>query len=209
MRQSADFSLYLVTDSSRCTMMPLEETVGAAVRGGVTMVQLREKTLETRTFVEMARQLRALLAPLDIPLIINDRVDIALAVRADGVHVGQTDMRVQDVRALIGGEAIVGITVETPEQIEEANALDVDYIGISPVFSTPSVPRNVKPWQIPGVKKARSMTNLPIVAFEGITTANAAEVIAAGADGIAVVSAICGSLAPKDAAEELRSAAFV
>ena len=87
MRQHADFSLYLVTDSSRCTMMPLEETVAAAVRGGVTMVQLREKTMETRKFVEVARQLRALLAPMDIPLIINDRVDIALAVHADGVHV--------------------------------------------------------------------------------------------------------------------------
>lgn len=209
MRQRADFSLYLVTDSSRCTMMPLEETVAAAVRGGVTMVQLREKTMETRKFVECARQLRALLSPLDIPLIINDRVDIALAVRADGVHVGQTDMRVQDVRALIGGEAIVGITVETPEQIEEANALDIDYIGISPVFSTPSVPRDVKPWQLPGVQKARSLTSLPIVGFEGITTANAAEVIAAGADGVAVVSAICGALSPKDAAEELRNAAFV
>lgn len=209
MRQSADFSLYLVTDSSRCTMMPLEETVAAAVRGGVTMVQLREKTMETRKFVECARQLRALLAPLEIPLIINDRVDIALAVRADGVHVGQTDMRVQDVRALIGGDAIVGITVETPEQIEEANALDIDYIGISPVFSTPSIPRNVKPWQIPGVQKARSLTTLPIVGFEGITTANAAQVITAGADGVAVVSAICGALSPKDAAVELRNAAFV
>jgi thiamine-phosphate pyrophosphorylase len=209
MRQGADFSLYLVIDSSRCTMMPLEETVAAAVRGGVTMVQLREKTLETRKFVECARQLRALLAPLEIPLIINDRVDIALAVRADGIHVGQTDMRVQDVRALIGGDAIVGITVETPEQIEEANALDIDYIGISPVFSTPSIPRDVKPWQIPGVRKARSLTTLPIVGFEGITTANAAQVIAAGADGVAVVSAICGALSPKDAAEELRKAAFV
>lgn len=209
MRQRADYSLYLVTDSSRCTMMPLEETVAAAVRGGVTMVQLREKTLETRKFVEIARQLRALLAPMDIPLIINDRVDIALAVRADGVHVGQTDMRVQDVRSLIGGEAIVGITVETPEQIEEANALDVDYIGISPVFATPSIPRNVKPWQLPGVEKARSLTNLPIVGFEGITSANAAAVIAAGADGVAVVSAICGTLSPKDAAQELRKAAFV
>jgi thiamine-phosphate pyrophosphorylase len=138
MKNPFDLSLYLVTDRPLSGGRDMAWIVREAAAGGVTMVQLREKECSTAEFIALARQLKTALLPLGIPLIINDRVDVALAVDADGVHIGQSDMPYETARALLGKEKIIGLSVETMEEVIAANALDVDYIGISPVYATPT-----------------------------------------------------------------------
>lgn len=195
--------LYLVTDRDLSLGRPLEEIVSEAVAGGVTMVQLREKDAATGEFVELGRRLMSLLKPLGVPLIINDRVDVALAVDADGVHIGQSDMSYADARRLLGPEKIIGLSVENFEDLESANTLDVDYIGISPVYGTPTKTDTAEPFGLEGLRKAVEMSVHPTVAIGGMNVATVGEVIAAGTDGVAVVSAICSAESPRDAAAEL------
>ena len=195
--------LYLVTDRDLSLGRPLEEIVSEAVAGGVTMVQLREKDAATGEFVELGRRLMSLLKPLGVPLIINDRVDVALAVDADGVHIGQSDMSYADARRLLGPEKIIGLSVENFEDLEAANKLDVDYIGISPVYGTPTKTDTAEPFGLEGLRKAVEMSVHPTVAIGGMNVATVGEVIAAGTDGVAVVSAICSAESPRDAAAEL------
>ena len=204
MRCAPDFSLYLVTDRSLAAPRAIEDVVAAAVRGGVTAVQLREKHCSTREFVEVARKLKEILAPLAVPLIINDRADVALAVGADGVHVGQSDMDCRDLRGLLGPHAIIGLSVETPEQAEWAASLPVDYLGVGPIFSSPTKPDAAPAWGLEKLAELRRRASQILVAIGGIHAGNAREVIAAGANGIAVVSAICGAPDAEDAARELR-----
>lgn len=201
---SPDYSLYLVTDENISGNRTVIDIVKQAVEGGVTMVQLREKDLNTRLFIEKALALKKILNPLNIPLIINDRIDIAIAIEADGVHVGQTDMPFHLVKKIVPAGMLIGLSVETMEQAEEAEALDIDYFGVSPVFSTPTK-TNFKetPWGLKGLSKLKSFSKHPLVAIGGINKSNAAEILKAGADGIAVVSAICSSSHPKNAAKEL------
>ena len=206
MKRRIDWSLYFVTDGKLARGRALEDVVAAAVRGGVTVVQLREKELSTREFIESARRLRATLESADVPLIINDRVDVALAAGAAGVHIGQADMPCPDARRLMGRDAIIGLSVETPEQAEEAEALEVDYLGVSPIFSTPTKTDTVGEWGIEGLRKLRLRTGRVLVAIGGLNSSNAAGVIDAGADGIAVVSAILGAADARQAAEDLRKA---
>jgi thiamine-phosphate pyrophosphorylase len=198
-----DWSLYLVTDRRLAGVRPLPGLVAAAVRGGVTAVQLREKACPTREFVELARALKTLLAPLGVPLIVNDRVDIALAAGADGVHVGQSDMDCRDVRRLLGPEAIIGLSVENRPQAEAAPA-EADYLAASPVFSTPTKTDTAPEWGLAGLAALRRASRRPLVAIGGIHFGNAAGVIASGADGIAVVSSICAAPDPELAARTLR-----
>lgn len=185
--------LYLVTDRDLSLGRSLEEVVSEAVKGGVTVVQLREKEASTGEFIELARRLMTLLKPLDIPLIINDRVDVALAVDADGVHIGQSDMLYEDARRLLGPDKIIGLSVENFEDIEAANALDVDYIGISPVYGTPTKTDTAEPFGLEGLRKAVKMSVHPTVAIGGMNASTIGEVMAAGTDGVAVVSAICSA----------------
>ena len=195
--------LYLVTDRDLSLGRSLEEIVREAVAGGVTMVQLREKDAATGEFVELGRRLMSLLKPLGVPLIINDRVDVALAVDADGVHIGQSDMSYADARRLLGPDKIIGLSVENFEDLEAANKLDVDYIGISPVYGTPTKTDTAEPFGLEGLKEAVRLSLHPTVAIGGMNVATAGEVIAAGADGVAVVSAICSAASARDAAAEL------
>ena len=195
--------LYLVTDRGLSLGRPLEEIVSEAVAGGVTMVQLREKDAATGEFVELGRRLMSLLKPLGVSLIINDRVDVALAVDADGVHIGQSDMTYADARRLLGPDKIIGLSVENFEDLEAANKLDVDYIGISPVYGTPTKTDTAEPFGLEGLRKAVEMSVHPTVAIGGMNVATVGEVIAAGTDGVAVVSAICSAESPRDAAAEL------
>ena len=204
MSRFPDWSLYLVTDRRLAGERPLEDVVLAAVRGGVTAVQLREKQATTREYVSTARRLKALLAPLGVPLIINDRVDVALAAGADGVHVGQSDMDYKDVRRIAGPDFLVGLSVETMEQAQAAENLDADYLGVSPIFSTPTKTDTGEAWGIEGLTALRARSRHVLVAIGGINSSNAREVIRAGADGIAVVSAICAAPDPEAAARELR-----
>ena len=196
--------LYLVTDRELSLGRSLEEVVAEAVQGGVTVVQLREKDASTGEFIELARRLMQLLKPLDIPLIINDRVDVALAVDADGVHIGQSDMSYEDARRLLGPDKIIGLSVENFEDIEAANALDVDYIGISPVYGTPTKTDTAEPFGLEGLRKAVQMSVHPTVAIGGMNASTIGEVIAAGADGVAVVSAICSAENICEATSELK-----
>ena len=198
--------LHLVTDAALCGPRGVEAVVAEAVRGGVTCVQLREKTLDTRPFVERARALKALLAPLGVPLIINDRLDVALACGADGVHVGQHDMPVDDVRRWLGAQALVGLSIESLPQLLAAEPMPVDYYGISPVFATPTKTDTAAALGLKGLAALRSHTRRPLVAIGGIHAGNAPDVMAAGADGLAVVSALCAAADPAEAARSLRLA---
>ena len=195
--------LYLVTDRDLSLGRSLEEVVREAVAGGVTMVQLREKDAATGEFIELARKLMAVLKPLGVPLIINDRVDVALAVDADGVHIGQSDMSYADARRLLGPDKIIGLSVENFEDLEAANALDVDYIGISPVYGTPTKTDTAEPFGLEGLRKAVQMSVHPTVAIGGMNASTVEDVMAAGTDGVAVVSAICSATSPRAAASEL------
>lgn len=195
--------LYLVTDQALSRGRTLPDVVAAAVQGGVTCVQLREKDLPTREFLAQALALKALLGPLGIPLVVNDRVDVALACGAEGVHLGQSDMPPDEARRLLPPQVFIGWSVETPEDLKRSAMLPVDYLGVSPVFATPTKTDTKAPWGLAGLRSIRALTGLPLVAIGGIQLGNAAEVMAAGADGLAVVSALCSADDPAAAARAL------
>jgi thiamine-phosphate pyrophosphorylase len=195
--------LYMVTDSTLCRGRSLTDVVAEAVRGGVTCVQLREKELGTREFVARAQALKSLLLPLQIPLVINDRIDVALACQADGVHLGQSDMPVDLARKILPPQVFIGLSVENDQDITQAIGMYVDYLGVSPVFATPTKTDTQTPWGLAGLQRARAMTALPLVAIGGINRTNAAQVRQGGADGLAIVSAICAADDPAAAAAEL------
>jgi len=203
MRPARDWSLYLVTDRDLAGGRPLLDVVAAAVRGGVTAVQLREKTCSTREFVELGRALQPMLSEATVPLIINDRVDVAMAIGAEGVHLGQSDMDAVTARSLLGADAIIGLSVETMDQALAAESLDVDYLGVGPIFATPTKADAAAPWGLAQLAKLRAASRHILVAIGGIGTDNAAGVRQAGADGIAVVSAICAAPDVERATREL------
>lgn len=196
--------LYLVTDQSLTRGRPLADVVAAAVQGGVTCVQLREKQLDTRAFLAQAQALKALLAPHGVPLIINDRIDIALACGAEGVHLGQSDMPVQAARQLLPAHVFIGWSVESMDDVRDSAALPLDYLGVSPVFATPTKTDTKTAWGLDGLAQVRAATALPLVAIGGIHAGNAQAVLRAGADSLAVVSALCAAPDPRAAAADLR-----
>ncbi|MBQ4278392.1 MAG: thiamine phosphate synthase [Rikenellaceae bacterium] len=197
--------LYLVTDEALLRGRDLVWAVEEAVIGGVNMVQLREKHASPREFVEKAVALKTMLAPYGVPLIINDDVEVALAAGADGVHVGQGDMPVREVRRRLPRHAIVGLSVESREQVLEADALPVDYIAASPVFATPTKTDTVIEWGIEGVAWIRSVTRHRLVAIGGVKRDNAELIVRAGADSLAVISGILAPESPRMAAGEFRA----
>lgn len=199
-----DLSLYLVTDRQLSLGRDIEWIVTEAVKGGVTMVQLREKDCSTREFINLASALMQQLKVLHIPLIINDRIDVALAVDADGVHIGQNDMPYKLARKLLGPDKIIGLSVESSEQVKEANILDIDYIGISPVFGTPTKTDTSEPFGLKGTAEAVKLSRHPAVGIGGINEKNAFEVMQTGLNGIAVVSGICSAPDPAEAAKRLK-----
>ena len=199
-----DLSLYLVTDRSLSLGRSLESVVAQAVEGGVTMVQLREKDCSTLEFYEQAILLKKCLHPYNIPLIINDRLDIARACDAEGLHIGQNDMPYDIARKLLGRDKIIGLSVECLQDAVNANELDVDYIGISPVFGTPTKTDTAPALGLNGVQEIVKISRHPAVGIGGINKTNASEVISAGAEGISVVSAIMSAIDPKESALELK-----
>ncbi len=198
-----DPRLYLVTDRGYMGTRDIADVVRRAVAGGVTVCQLREKDCPVGELVEIGRRLKAVLAPLGVPLIINDRLDVAQAVEADGVHLGQKDMPCADARRILGPEAIIGLSVETLEQARQAEDLDVDYLGVSPIYPTPTKTDTEGAWGLDGLSALRRSTRHTLVAIGGIKAENAASIIEAGADGVAVVSAICASPEPEEAARRI------
>ena len=204
-RPEFDLGLYLVTDRAALLGRDLFDVVGQAVAGGARLVQLREKRACTREFVELARGLVALVRPLGAQLVINDRVDVALAADADGVHVGQDDMHPADVRALLGPHKLIGLSVTGEEEARAAQGLPVDYLGAGPVFATTTKADAGEPQGLAGLARMAALAEVPVVGIGAITVANAAAVLAAGASGLAVVSAICSAPDPLVAARELRA----
>ena len=199
-----DYSLYLVTDETLAGTRGVETVVRAAVAGGVTLVQVREKRGDRQKFLAHTRTLTAWLRTVGVPLIVNDSVEIALAVDADGVHVGQGDMPCAEVRRLVGPQKIIGVSVGSVDEARKAERDGANYLGISPIFATPTKPDAPPPVGLEGLRAIRAAVSLPLVAIGGIHAGNAAQILAAGADGIAVVSAIMSASDPTAAARQLR-----
>ena len=196
-----DLSLYLVTDKSDDVEKFLR-TIEEGIKGGVSVVQIREKTADTLDFYNLALKVKEITAKYDVPLIINDRVDVALAVDADGVHVGQTDMPCDVTRALVGPDKIVGVSAATIEEAKKAERDGADYIGSGAVFPTSTkddAPKITKK----DLKEIVDSINIPVVAIGGINLNNAHELNGTGIAGLSVVSAIMSSDNPKKSSEEL------
>ncbi|MBD3224990.1 MAG: thiamine phosphate synthase [Caldithrix sp.] len=203
-QKSFNLEIYLVTDRELSLGRPLEWVVEQAARGGVDIVQLREKSMDTRPFIEEGKKLKQLLKPYNVPLLINDRLDVALAIGADGVHIGQKDMPYRTARQLLGKDAIIGLSVETYEQAEEANQYDVDYIAISPVFRTPTKEELNTELGLEGVTTICKMSRHRAIGIGSIKAHNAGDVIRAGAEGVAVVSGICSADDPLQATRDIK-----
>jgi thiamine-phosphate pyrophosphorylase len=202
-----DLRLYALVDPERAGGAQLADLAVLVARGGATLVQLRDKRASTRRMIDEARAIKAALAPFNVALLVNDRADVALAAGARGVHVGQDDMRPEDARALLGPTAIIGQSIKTIAEAEAAPIEVVDYVCVGGVFATGSKDNPDPPVGIKGLaailKVLRTRApRLPVGAIAGIDETNAADVIAAGADGVAVISAL--SLAPDPAAAARR-----
>jgi len=201
----ASLRLCLVTDRGLAGGRSVVDIALAAVSGGATMVQLREKDATTRAFVEQARALMAALKPLGVPLAVNDRLDIALAVDADGLHVGQDDLPVAEARRLLGPGKFVGLSITTAEQVLRPDAAAADYLGVGPIYAQQTKADAAAPLGLDGLARVRALTKQPIVAIGGLTPDNSAPALAAGADGLAVVSAIVAAADPEAAARRFRA----
>jgi thiamine-phosphate pyrophosphorylase len=197
-----DLSLYVITDRELSEGRPLEEVVNAALQGGATVIQLREKKLTDREIFKMGMKIKPLIKKAGACFIINDRIDLALALDADGVHLGQSDLPLNIARKLTGEKKIIGISVKTIEKAREAEAQGADYLGVGSIYPT-KTKKDAEPIGGPQrISQIRKAVNLPIVGIGGIQIHNIMEVIKAGADGIAVVSAVMGA---PDIAEACRA----
>ena len=197
-------ALHLVTDRTLCGPRGLEAVVAAAVCGGVTHVQLREKQIPPADFLALARALHSWLKSAGVPLIINDQLEVALACGAEGLHLGQQDLPVIEARRRLP-QALIGLSIETPEQLlrAEREACPCDYYGASPVFATTSKADAAPPLGLHGLAQLRALTRKPLIAIGGVHAGNAAAMAAAGADGLAVVSALCAAHDPGEAARRI------
>ncbi|MFC2158469.1 thiamine phosphate synthase [Acidobacteriota bacterium] len=195
--------MYLVTDGPLCLGRNIIEVVKEAVAGGVTVVQLREKEASARKLLCLGSELQAFLKERRIPLIVNDRVDIARALDVDGVHLGNNDMPIGLAREILGPDKIIGLSAESVEEAESADQMGADYIGVSPVFTTPTKPELETGLGFEGLRRIRETTSLPLVAIGGMNASNSRLAIQNGADGVAVVSAICSAENPETAARAI------
>jgi thiamine-phosphate pyrophosphorylase len=203
MRAPVDLRLNAIVDPERAGGHDLADLARLCAEGGATLVQLRDKLSETRAMVETARAIQAALAPFGVPFVVNDRIDVALAAKADGVHLGPDDMAVEDARRLLGEEAIIGLSIKSVSEAEAAPVELIDYVGSGGVYVTLSKQQKAAPIGPAGLGRIiaalrRRAPTMPVCGIAGIDASNAVEVIAAGADGIAVISAL--SLAPDPAA---------
>lgn len=205
-RKSLDLSVYVITDRRLAGDRSILDVVRAAIRGGATVIQLREKEATTREMVELGRALLEITRAAGIPLIVNDRVDVALAIDADGVHVGQDDMPAAIARRLIGPDKILGVSAETVEQARAAERDGADYLGVGDIYGTTTKPDAGPPIGIEGLRRIVQAVSIPVVGIGGINPDNAEPVIEAGAAGVAVVSAVMAAPDPEEATRRLREA---
>jgi len=201
MKNKIDYSLYLVTDRELCRGEFLE-SIESAIKGGVSVVQLREKDASSAEFYRMALELRKLTCRYGVPFIINDRLDIALAVDADGLHIGQSDMPLEVARRLLGSEKIIGVSASCVEEAKLALEGGADYLGVGAVFPT-GTKGDADSVSIDELRRIKGSVDIPVVAIGGINEANAHVPLSAGIDGISVVSAIVASDSPVDASRRL------
>lgn len=202
MKPEIDYTLYLCTDRKIMTTDTIEESVELAIKGGVSVVQLREKECSSREFYELALTVKEITDAYEVPLLINDRLDIAMAVGADGVHLGRTDIPVHVARNLLGADKIVGATANTVEAAVEAWKLGADYLGVGDVFgtTTKSATRHIS---LEELKEIRQAVPIPVVAIGGINRDNIPKLRDTGVNGAAVISAVVGQEDITEAAEEL------
>ena len=204
MKPKIDYTLYLCTDRNLMTTDTLQEAVELAIKGGVTVVQLREKECTSREFYQVAKEIKEITDAYGVPLLINDRVDIALAVGADGVHLGQTDLPIVAARKILGPDRIVGATANTLEKAQEAWKAGADYLGVGDVFGT-STKENTKHVSLEMLRTIKEALPIPVVAIGGVNESNIARLRETGVDGAAVISAILGKEDITAAAELLIS----
>lgn len=200
------YQLYLVTDGELCPREKLPQVVEEAILGGVTMVQLREKTASTREFYQTALRVREITARHGVPLLINDRLDIALAVEADGLHIGQEDLPARAARRILGPEKILGLSAGNLEEALAAKAAGADYLGVGAVFPT-ATKKDAKPISREILGEIKAAAGIPVVGIGGINAGNLNKLRGSNIDGVAVVSAIMAASDPRAAARELRELA--
>lgn len=202
-----DLAVYLVTDTAMCGERGVVQTVRAAVRGGVSIVQIRDPDASARALYELVVQVRDVLADTGVPLLVNDRLDVALAAEAAGVHLGHSDLPIERARAMVGPDFLLGWSVSNADELDAAHALapgTIDYLGLGPVVSTPTKPMAAPATGVEGLRKLVAASRLPSVAIGGVHAANARDVLDTGVDGLCVVSEICAADDPESAAARLR-----
>ncbi|MFP3895921.1 MAG: thiamine phosphate synthase [Anaerolineales bacterium] len=202
--EDVDWSVYVITDRQVAGDRPISQVIEAALAGGATMVQMREKEGTTRELIAQGRALHGITRAAQVPLIINDRVDIALALDAEGVHVGQDDMPAPIVRRLIGPDRILGVSAGTVEEAHQAERDGATYLGVGDVYGTPSKTDAGTPIGIEGIGEIAAAVSIPVVGIGGIDAENTAAVIEAGAAGVAIISAVVGAQDPRAAARRLK-----
>ena len=202
---SFPYHLYLVISEEACLGKDMIKIAEQAVKGGVDLVQLREKNNTDETFLLKALQIKEMLDKYAVPLIINDNLNVAMQCAATGIHVGNSDIPPSRIKFVWPACPILGYSIEYIEQLEKLDAQLADYLGISPVFSTLTKIDTVTEWGLSGITSIRTLTSKPLVAIGNINSNNAREVIDAGADCLAVVSAICSAANPGAAAERIRN----
>jgi thiamine-phosphate pyrophosphorylase len=203
----AAWRVYLVTDRTQTNGRPLIDVVEAALRGGIRAVQLRERGLTTRELLTLAEALRAVADRYGAALLINERIDVALACRADGVHLPADSFTIAEARALLGAQRVIGVSTHGPDEVAAAAAAGADFAVFGPIYDTPSKRPYGAPLGVAGLAAARAAAALPLFAIGGIDLARCAEVLAHGADGIAVIRAVLGADDPTRAARALVAAA--
>ncbi len=202
MKRKVDYSLYLCTDRGLMSTQTLEEAVKLSIEGGCTLIQLREKDCSSREFYNTAINIKRITDEKNVPLIINDRVDIALAVDADGVHIGQSDLPASEVRKIIGEDKILGVSANTVDKAIQAEKDGADYLGVGAMFTT-GTKKDAVEITMEDLKRIRKAVNIPIVVIGGINKENAGTFVGTGIDGLAVVSAVIAAKDIKGAALEL------
>jgi len=209
MHTPIDLRLNAIVDPERAGGRDLAELARLCAEGGATLIQLRDKVSETRAMVAAARAIKQALVPLGVPFVVNDRVDVALAAKADGVHLGPDDMAIEDARAILGPGAIIGASIKSVEAAEALPVALIDYVGSGGVYATLSKQQKSAPIGPQGLGRIivalhRRVPGLPVAGIAGIDAGNAAAVVAAGAGGVAVISALSLAPDPAAAARELR-----
>ena len=206
-KEDIDYSVYLVTDRRNKTDEEFLNIIEEAIKGGTTIVQLREKTASTKEFYELALKVKEITSRYDVPLLINDRIDIALAVDSEGVHIGQDDMPADIAREIIGDDKILGVSASTVEEAKKAETDSADYIGSGAVFPT-ATKDDADSVSKEELKEIVDSIDIPVVAIGGITLENAGSLKESGINGFSVVSAIMNAEDPKEASRKLKEIYF-